>query len=69
MTLSQIGGILGLVYCLYRTVFHWNAVVGRYGALSLYWWVLAVTIVGSFLGFAVDLAIWAVQYAAWRASG
>jgi hypothetical protein len=42
--LSEIGGMLGLAYCLYRTVFRWEAVVGKYGALSLYWWVVAVTI-------------------------
>jgi hypothetical protein len=66
--LTQIGGAIGLLFCLYSLVFRWKVVVARYGSLSLYWWVLAVTVGCSFLGYLADLAIWAVQYAIWRAS-
>ncbi len=65
--LSQIGGVLGLAYCLYITVFRWKALVGEYGTLSLYWWVIAVTTAASLLGFMADVAVWAVQYGLWWA--
>lgn len=32
--LSQIGGVLGLMYCLYKTLFRWDALVGKYGTLG-----------------------------------
>jgi len=65
--LASIGGTIGLLYCLYSVMFRWKAVVAEYGTLSLYWWVFAVTVGWSILGFSADLAIWSVQDAAWRA--
>jgi len=66
--LAQIGGIIGILFCLYSVVFRWKALIARYGYLSLYWWVLAVTAAWSFLGYLASVAIWGVQYAIWRAS-
>lgn len=65
---TEIGGAIGFLFCLYSLVFRWKVVVGKYGSLSLYWWVLAVTIGWAFLGLLVDLTIWGVQYATWWAS-
>jgi hypothetical protein len=66
--LTQIGGAIGLLFCLYSLLFRWKVVVAKYGSLSLYWWVFAVTVGCSFLGFLADLAIWGVQYLMWQAS-
>jgi|GEM_PF-3431872 len=66
--LSQLGANIGVLYCLYSLVFRWKAVVAKYGSLSLYWWLLAVAVTGTFLGFLADLAMWGVQYALWQAS-
>jgi hypothetical protein len=66
--LTQIGGAIGLLFCLYSLVFRWKVVVAKYGSLSLYWWVFAATAGCSFLGYLADLAIWGVQNAIWRAS-
>jgi len=59
--LAEIGGTIGLLFCLFSLVFRWNVVVAKYGSLSLYWWVLAVTAGCSFLGYLADLAIWRAQ--------
>ena len=64
--LAQIGGDCGLLYCLTMLVFRWKTVVAKYGQLSLYWWVTAVTIAWWILGFLVSLALWGVEYASWR---
>ncbi len=66
--LSQIGGVLGLAYGLYIPVFRWKTLVGEYGTLSLYWWVVAVTTAASLLGFMADVAVWAVQYGLWAST-
>jgi hypothetical protein len=66
--LSLVGGLLAVGYCLYATLFRWDAIRSKYGTLSLYWWVVAVIVAGTFLGFAADVAIWGVQYALWLAS-
>jgi hypothetical protein len=66
--LAGIGGAIGLLFCLYSIAFRWKIVVAKYGSLSLYWWVLAVTVGFSFLGLLADLGIWSVQYLVWRAS-
>jgi hypothetical protein len=65
---TLIGGDIGLLFCLYSLVFRWKVVVAKYGSLSLYWWVLAVTVAYAFLGYLADIAIWNVQYAVWMAS-
>jgi hypothetical protein len=64
---AYLGGTIALLYCLASLVFRWKVVVAKYGSLSLYWWVLAVTVGWSILGYSADLAIWSVQDAAWRA--
>lgn len=66
--LAEIGGALGFLFSLYSLVFRWKVVVAKYGQLSLYWWVFAVTVTWAFLGLMVSLAIWGVQYALWWAS-
>lgn len=57
---AYIGGTIGLLFCLYSLVFRWKVVVAKYGSLSLYWWVVAVTVGCTFLGYLADLAIWDV---------
>ena len=57
---TEIGGAIGFLFCLYSLVFQWKVVVGKYGSLSLCWWVLAVTVSWAFLGLLVDLTIWGV---------
>jgi hypothetical protein len=66
--LSLVGGFLAVCYCLFATLFRWDALKARYGTLSLHWWVVAVITAGTFFGFAIDVAIWGVQYAFWLAS-
>lgn len=58
---TQIGAMIGLLYSLSSLVFRWKVVVAKYGTLSLYWWVLAVTTGWSFLGYAADMVIWEVS--------
>ena len=59
--LTQIGADIGLLYCLFSLVFRWKLIVAKYGSLSLYWWVVAVTVGWSFLGYVADTAIWGIQ--------
>jgi len=66
--LTQLGGDIGLLFCLSSLVFRWKVVVAKYGSLSLFWWVLAVTVACSFLGYLAEMALWGVEYAIWRAS-
>lgn len=66
--LSLVGGLLGVGYCLFATLFRWQAIKAKYGTLSLYWWVIAVVVAGTLLGFIADAAVWGVQYALWFAS-
>jgi hypothetical protein len=61
--LAYIGGAIGLLFCLGSLVFRWKMIVAKYGSLSLYWWVFAVTAGCSLLGYLADLAIWGEQYA------
>lgn len=66
--LAEIGGAIGLLFCLCSLVFRWNVVVAKYGQLSLFWWVLAVTTGCSFLGGLLSLVIWRIAYAIWWSS-
>jgi hypothetical protein len=59
--LTQIGGDIGLLYCLFSLVFRWKFIVAKYGSLSLYWWVVAVTVGWSILGYLADTVIWGIQ--------
>ena len=63
--MAELGGTIGFLYCLYALAFRWRAVVAEYGELSLKWWVLAVTVGCSFLGYLTGWAIWGVEYAIW----
>jgi hypothetical protein len=66
--MSLIGGALGALFCLYLVVFRWSAVTAKYGRLDLYYWLVAMTLAGTLIGYLADLAIWAVQYAIWLKS-
>jgi hypothetical protein len=55
--LTQIGGDIGLLYCLLTLLFRWKLIVAKYGSLGLYWWVVAVAVGWSFLGFLADTAL------------
>jgi hypothetical protein len=55
--MAQLGGDIGFLFYLYSLAFRWKVVVAKYGRLSLYWWVLAVTAGCSFLGYLASLAI------------
>jgi hypothetical protein len=66
--LVEIAGSLGLLFCLCTLAFRWRAVVAKYGELSLYWWVLAVTVTWALFGLALSFAIWGVRYGIWMAS-
>jgi hypothetical protein len=70
--MSLIGGAIGLLFCLYSIVFRWRVVVAKYGRLSLYWWLFAVTagcsLLGYLVGIAIWLAVWGVRYAVLQAS-
>jgi hypothetical protein len=59
--LAELGGAIGFLFSLFMLVFRWKTVVGKYGQLSLYWWVLAVTVGWMMVGYLADLAIQAVQ--------
>ena len=65
---SDVGGRVGLLFCLYALVFHWRVVVAKYGSLSLYWWIVAVTIACWMAGYLLDYAVYGLQLAAWHAS-
>ena len=41
---SQMGAAIGLLFCLYTVLFRWKALVAKYGTLSLYWWIVGVTV-------------------------
>jgi hypothetical protein len=54
---SQMGAAIGLLFCLYTVLFRWKALVAKYGTLSLYWWIVGVTVGCSLVGFLTDIAI------------
>ncbi len=60
---AQIGGAIGWSICLFIVLFRWKALVGKYGTLSLYWWIFAVTVGCSLVGFLADSLIVGAQYA------
>lgn len=66
--LAQIGATLGFLYGLGFLAFRWRVVAAKYGELSLYWWVLSVTVTWALAGFFLGLAIWGVEYAIWLGS-
>lgn len=55
---AEIGGFLGFVLCLGFLVFRWKAVAAKYGSLSLYWWLIAVTSGCTIAGYVIDGLIW-----------
>jgi hypothetical protein len=63
---TQIGADIGLLFCLSSLVFRWKVVVAKYGSLSLFWWVLAVTFGWWLLGLLADAAIWSLDNAIWH---
>jgi hypothetical protein len=59
---AEIGGAVGVLFCLYSIMFRWKAVTAKYGRFSLYWWALAVTAVCSLIGYLIGWAVWGVLY-------
>ena len=55
--LAQIGAAIGLLICLLTVLFRWKALVAKYGTLSLYWWIIAITAGCSLVGYLIDIAI------------
>ena len=62
---AAIGGAVGFYFCLFSLVFRWRLVVAKYGSLSLFWWILAVTVASTIAGYLMDLAVFGLRYAAW----
>ena len=56
--LTQIGATIGPLICLYSVIFRWKSLIAEYGRLSLYWWVVAVTVGCTLLGYLADVALW-----------
>ena len=62
--MTLIGTIAGSLFCLYSVAFRWRLITAKYGRLDLYFWVIAVLLGGSFIGYFLDVAIWVVWSAA-----
>jgi hypothetical protein len=59
------GTAIGFLLASYYSVFRIDAVRAKYGSLDLINWFYYVIIAWALLGWAIDVAIWGVQYALW----
>jgi hypothetical protein len=63
------GAGIGFLIASYYAAFRTDAVRAKYGSLDLLNWFYYVIIAWALVGWAIEVTIWAVQYAFWAADG
>jgi hypothetical protein len=59
------GDAIGFLVASYYAIFRTEAVRAKYGSLDLMNWFYYVMFAWMLAGWAIDVAIWGVQYALW----